>query len=443
MTDITGARSLRRTRRTRLANAVAGAPTMRQARLVAFSAGLGYLFDAYVVNIYSFVLPLIAVEFALSSTAQGVIGSVLLAGYTIGTFGFGWAADKFGRKDTLGASILLYGVTTAASGVAGGAGLFAAFRFVTGLGGAGELAVGVPYTLEMWPRTRRAIGAGGVIFSMYAVGALIALGVALVVAPAAGWRLTFILALIPALLVFFLRRALRESSPYLAARQERHEAGNSRGRAGEILGNPVLRRRLMIASMIFIANAVGYWGFLVFLQKYMLGTFGLTFRQSLALTMAFYAAMVVWPFAGARAAERFGRRPAAIAGAATLAISSVIAFSTGSLVVFAIAQLFGIGLLGWTWAVGQTYVAELFPTSVRGTGFGLSVAIGRLPAIAGPVLTGSLIGSVGLPTLAKCFAVLWVLYIVAFLMGPETRGRSLAELDAAGLSPAPAEPTPA
>lgn len=76
----------------------------RHAWLVAVSAGLGYLFDYYVVNIYSFVLPLIAVSFALSSTAQGVIGSILLAGYTLGTFVFGWAADRFGRRDTLGAS---------------------------------------------------------------------------------------------------------------------------------------------------------------------------------------------------------------------------------------------------------------------------------------------------------------------------------------------------
>jgi MFS transporter, putative metabolite:H+ symporter len=162
----------------------------------------------------------------------------------------------------------------------------------------------------------------------------------------------------------------------------------------------------------------------------MLGRFGLTFRQSLALTMAFYLAMAIWPFLGARAAERFGRRPAAIAGAIVLAGSSVIGFSTGSLLVFAIAQVFGIGLLGWTWAVGQTYVAELFPTALRGTGFGLGVAFGRIPSIARPVLTGSLIGSVGLPTLAKCFAVLWLLYIGAFLIGPETRGRRLEELDA-------------
>ncbi len=116
----------------------------------------------------------------------------------------------------------------------------------------------------------------------------------------------------------------------------------------------------------------------------MLATLNLTFRQSLALTMAFYVAMAIWPFVGAATAERVGRRPAAIAGAIVLALTSIIAFSTHHLVVFAIAQVFGIGLLGWTWSVGQTYVAELFPTEVRGTGFGLGVAFGRIPSIAGP-----------------------------------------------------------
>ena len=434
MTDLTHAAVLDHPRpEAPAARPAAPATDAKQARLIAFSSGLGFLFDAYVVNIYSFVLPLIVVSFSLSTTAAGVIGSVMLAGYTLGTFAFGWAADRFGRKDTLGASIALYGVTTAVSGLAGGAGLFAGLRFLTGLGGAGELAVGVPYTVEAWPAKRRAIGAGGVIFSMYAVGALIALGVALLVAPGAGWRLTFVLALIPALLVYVLRRALRESLPYQAARahhEQREGTGAARRQAREIFATPVLRRRLGIATLIFIANAVGYWGFLVFLQKYMLATFNLSFRQSLALTMAFYGAMTVWPFAGAVAAERFGRRPAAIAGAIVLALSSIVAFSTHTLLVFAIAQLFGIGLLGWTWSIGQTYVAELFPTRVRGTGFGLGVAFGRIPSIAGPVLTGTLIGSVGLATLAKWFAVLWLVYIVAFVIGPETRGRSLAELDA-------------
>ena len=63
---------------------------------------------------------------------------------------------------------------------------------------------------------------------MYAVGALIALAVALLVAPGAGWRLTFVLAVIRALLVDVLRRALRESLPYQADRAHHEQREGTR-----------------------------------------------------------------------------------------------------------------------------------------------------------------------------------------------------------------------
>ncbi|HYZ56555.1 MAG TPA: MFS transporter [Streptosporangiaceae bacterium] len=411
-------------------------PPSRQAVLVAVASGLGYMFDAYVVNIYSFVLPLIAVTFALSTTAQGVVGSIMLLGYAIGTFGFGWAADRFGRKDTLGVSILVYGITTAASGLAPGTGLFAALRLLTGVGGAGELSVGVPYTAEIWPRRTRATGAGGVIFSLYAVGALLALLASLVLAPGYGWRATFVFALVPAIGVFWLRRKLTESLPFLRARERAASSAarlgttRRRDRIREILADRRLRKHLLVASLIFIGNAVGYWGFLVFLQKYMIGEFKLSFRHSLALTTIFYAAMVAWPFLGARTADRIGRRGAGILGAVIVAAGSLVAFSTHSLAIFVIAQVFGIGALGWTWSVGETYVAELFPTRLRATGFGLGVSIGRIPAIAGPLVTGAMASQIGIGNVARWFALIWVFLIVGYLIGPETKGKSLAELDA-------------
>jgi MFS transporter, putative metabolite:H+ symporter len=406
-------------------------PPSRQAVLVAVAAGLGYMFDAYVVNIYSFVLPLIAVTYALSTTAQGVIGSVMLAGYAIGTFGFGWAADKFGRRDTLGVSILAYGVTTAASGLAPGAAVFAGLRFLTGVGGAGELSVGVPYTTEVWPKRSRAIGAGGVIFSLYAVGALLAVLASLALAPSLGWRATFIFAIVPALGVFWLRRRLAESAPFLRERDRLVSDGTRADRIKEIWRTPKLRKRLIVAALIFIGNAVGYWGFLVFLQKYMISTFKLSFRHSLALTAVFYVAMIAWPYVGARLADRFGRRPSGILGAVVLAAGSLVAFSTHSLLIYIIAQVFGIGCLGWTWAVGETYVAELFPTRLRATGFGLGVSIGRIPAIAGPLVTGVMATQIGIGNVARWFALIWLFLIAGYLIGPETRGKSLAELDAA------------
>lgn len=413
----------------------------RQAWLIAISAGLGYGFDAYVVNIYSFVLPLIAVTFALGTTAQGVIGSVLLLGYAIGTFGFGWAADKFGRKDTLGVSILLYGITTAVSGLLPNAASFAVLRFFTGIGGAGELSVGVPYAAESWPRRKRAIGAGGVIFSLFAAGALLAIAVAVGLGSSIGWRWTFVFAVIPALGVFWLRRKLNESVPFLRTREEHSADGPGRWtQVREILADRTLRKRLLVVALIFIGNAVGYWGFLVFLQKYITTTFSLSFKASLGYTAIFYAAMLVWPFVGAQVAERIGRRPAGILGAVVLAAASLIAFSTHTLAIFVVAQVFGIGLLGWVWSVGETYAAELFPTRLRATGFGFGVSIGRIPAIAGPLVTGIMASQIGIGNVAKWFALIWVFLVVGYLIGPETKGRSLAELDA--VDPKKASPSP-
>src|ERR1700730_13685331 len=111
---------------------------IRDSLLVAVRAGLGYGFDAYAVNIYGLVLPMIAASFAVDLTALGFIGSIFLVGYMVGTIGFGIVADRFGRKDTLGVSILLYGATTALGGLTANVPLFAALRFLTGVGGAGE-----------------------------------------------------------------------------------------------------------------------------------------------------------------------------------------------------------------------------------------------------------------------------------------------------------------
>ena len=129
--------------------------------LVSLASGLEYGFDAYAVNIYGIILPVITASLGASASTMGLIGSIQLVGYTLGTIGFGIAADRFGRKDTLGATILLYGATTTLGGLSHNLPFFASTRFLTGVGGAGELAVGAPYTAEMWPARFRAIGVGG------------------------------------------------------------------------------------------------------------------------------------------------------------------------------------------------------------------------------------------------------------------------------------------
>src|SRR5262249_35114027 len=124
----------------------------KEAFLVALAAGLGYGFDSYAVNIYGMLGPMLARDLNVTAKASGLIGSIFVVGYTIGTIGAGFLADRFGRRSVLTWSIILYGLTTSLGGLSSNLYVFTFLRFLTGLGGAAELAVGAPYTAEMWPK---------------------------------------------------------------------------------------------------------------------------------------------------------------------------------------------------------------------------------------------------------------------------------------------------
>ena len=426
--------------------------------MVSLASGLGYGFDAYAVNIFGIILPAITASLGASASMMGLIGSIQLVGYTIGTVGFGIAADKFGRKDTLGASILLYGATTSLGGLSHNVPFFAAMRFLTGVGGAGELAVGAPYTAEMWPSKFRALGVGGVIFSLYSLGYITAGLAALFIVPRFGWEWTFIIAIVPAIAVFAMRMLLQESVRYVieqtedkfeAARllQEAEYAGSTReraksvraiqkraraesrenGRQGRRLWTiPGVKRRIGIGWLLYTANAVGYWGLTVFLTTFLVDEFGVSATDAIKYAVMFYVAQFFFAYIGTGLADWVGRRPAGILGAVVMIVSTLLAASTDSLTTFLVFGGVMIATLGWLWGIGDTYISELFPTSIRGSAFGIAVGGGRVPSIFAPLLVGMGIDALGGATIPFMISSgLWLLTIIGYLLGPETRGKDL------------------
>ncbi len=490
---------------------------LRSALMVAVAAGLGYAFDAYAVNIYGLVLPLITVSLALSPVTAGVIGSIFLVGYTVGTMGFGIAADKFGRKDALGVSILLYGITTTLGGIGTSTTFFTIMRFLTGVGGAGELAVGAPYTCEMFKTRHRGVGTGGIMFSLYSLGYILAGLAALFVVPAWGWRAVFLIAMVPATAVFLFQRLSKESTRWaikkteakfeaahaeLDAEHAMHSlnhmhAGETRlgeraarpadvrssrapaltavplgllsaaalgigllvqmGKApaaalvtGGALGilaalsifsfqrtaaerfwhAPVVRKRIGIGWLLYTANAMGYWGLSVFLTTFMVKKFGVTPRTAILYAIMFYGVQFVLSYVGTGLSDRIGRRLAGILGALIMIGCTIVAATTSQLGVFLVFGALQIGMLGWLWGVGDTYLSELFPTAIRGSSFAIGVGGGRVMSIAAPFLVGAGIAAFGptVPFLAT--AGLWVLTIIGYLLGPETARKPLEQIEA-------------
>jgi MFS transporter, putative metabolite:H+ symporter len=398
--------------------------TFKQALFVAVTAGLGYGFDSYAVNIYGLVLPDIKKALHINEAQAGYIGSIFLLGYTIGTIGFGFAADRWGRKTTLGASILLYGVTTSLAGLTTNIAAFTGLRFLTGVGGAGELAVGAPYAAEVWPAKTRAIGVGGVIFSLFSLGYVLAAAVALALVPRFGWQSAFIVAIIPAVLLFLIRRVITESHRYIDA-QANLVRGQAKPRFWRL---PVVRRRLVAGWFIYTANAVGYWGMTLFLTTYIVKRFHASPIEAIRYALVFFLLQGVFVYLGTALADWIGRRPSAILAALVEITSTVFAATSDSLSQYQVFGAVAIATLGWLWGVGDTYIAELFPTVLRGTGFGIAVGGGRVVSIAAPTVIGWAIMHYGLQTPYLALAGLWILTVVGYLMGPETKGKELEEL---------------
>jgi putative MFS transporter len=397
------------------------------AAIVLVLAGLGWLFDAMVINIYSLTLPAILATYHGTIALGGAIASFFLFGYTAGSFLGGTLADYLGRKRTLGISILSYSFGMALSAFAPSAGLFMALRFVTGVGGGMELPTSAVYVTETWPQTLRA-RAMGLMHSFYCVGFIIAIAIAASIVPHFGWRWAFVACVVPGLLIFLFRLSLQESPRFgdVVATLRKEERLWRRVTVFEIFktryGGDVI-----VHGLLWISAAWGYWAFAVFAPYYL----GKVLHYPQAQVYWFIAAFNVFGIAGSwcigYVADTVGRRlPGILCPLA--AILGVILFSTTTspLAIFAAGALEFIAISG-AWVVGETFTSEVFPTNIRGTAFSTALTMGRIVSIMAPFAVGTIAEKTSLAFAYQLSVAPWLLAVVAYAISRETRGMALAD----------------
>jgi MFS family permease len=120
-------------------HAIDASPLTRPMIGVIIIAALASLFDAADAYHLGFAMPDIAKEFDLKSETLGLIASSTLVGMCIGSFFWGWIADKWGRKIAFTVTILMYSLFSGVSGLATGAGFLLGARFLTGIGIGGSV----------------------------------------------------------------------------------------------------------------------------------------------------------------------------------------------------------------------------------------------------------------------------------------------------------------
>src|SRR5262245_4114242 len=210
------------------------------------------MLDAMDVMLYSLVLAHLMADLGIDKRTGGLLNSLTLFASAIGGLLFGFLADRIGRARSLMLSILVYSAASGACGLSDTVWQLAVFRFLLGLGFGGEWTTGAALIAETWRPEHRG-KALGIMPSSWAIGEIVAAAAVGLVLPRFGWRAVFFVGILPALLVFWIRRDVPESEVWL-------EKGRRTKASPGVLLRPDIRRNGILATAMNALSMFGYWG---------------------------------------------------------------------------------------------------------------------------------------------------------------------------------------
>src|SRR6476660_3115435 len=397
----------------------------------------GWALDAYNQMTVGFVLPAVTAAFALSPAQAGLLGSVGMVTSAVGGALAGALADAIGRVRVLILSIASYALFTLLAGCAQSYEQLLVFLTLQGLGFGGEWAAGAVLVAEYAQATQRGrvVGAVQSAWAIGNAGVLIANTLAFSLAPPdLAWRMMFWLAAVPAVVLLWLRTKVQESPVFRAELAARAFGAGQAGAkqkgakpGGALLG--LFRRdqlRVTLASALLSVGVIGA-GLVIWLPTYLEQVRHLTVEG----LSAYMGIQVIGGFVGCVSAgyvlDALGRRRglALFALGSALSAWAYVVLPVGAAwLVFAIG--FPLGFFGSGIFSGlAVYLAELYPTELRGAGQGFGYNIGRGIGAVGPAAIGVAAARVGLSDALALAATSYVLCLIALLFLPETRGKPL------------------
>jgi putative MFS transporter len=447
--------------------------------------GLGFMFDAWDVALNGFLIPLLSDYWSLSVGQAAWIATANLIGMALGAFIRGGVADVIGRKKAFTLTLLVFSIFTVAGAFAPAFGWFILFRFLAGFGLGGCIPVDYALVGEFTPSRHR----GRVLTAMdgwWPIGASLCAFVSAYLLDFGDWRLIMLIMIVPALLTVAVRFGIPESPLYLASVGRYAEADaiierlvertgaevtewthdTSVGRAADGVDSaagdgvdsavasgagPKVGRQLRAASgqlvqlwqhsakttvvawSLFVSVLLVYYAALTWLPG-ILKKQGLADQAAFLVTGSMTAVGILGVIVSALIVERFGRKwvlgVSSILAAVLLVGSAVFIEASGTeLTLTAKAAIIGFGfVIQIAIPTLYTYVSELYPTRLRGSGFGWASAASRLATGIAPIVFGAFMWPVLGLTLT--FVLTGVLVVAAVLLmgflARETTGEELS-----------------
>ena len=390
----------------------------------------GWVFDFYDLVLFTFLIAPIQASLGFSAEMLSLCLGISLFATGLGGIIFGALGDKYGRRKVLQWTIIIYSIGTCLCAFTWSFYSLVLFRFITGLGVGGEWATGQIYISETFPDNLRA-KYGAFMQSGAPVGVILASIVGGLVTPIIGWRLTFLVSIIPAIMVIFIRRYLKESDVWIN-NKDQYVNKNIIQEFKELIS--IEHRKIFLISLILcIFGMSAYWFTYSWLPTYLADERGFALIGSAIGVIIIQLGAFVGYTSFGYVAEKLGRRPAFAIYSFIMAISiamitvcwNLIVAIPNLLFIFMFLTGFGTGFFG---GFGPLF-SELFPTKIRNTGVGTVFNLARGIQFLTPIII-TLVAtyfdlSYGI-AIAAIFAFLVGVWIWVF---PETKGTVLNELD--------------
>src|SRR6201997_2657911 len=254
------------------------------------ASNLGWTFDGF--EVFALILTVGAAlhelldpsEYKLIPAYAGAVIAITVFGWGAGGLLGGILADYIGRKRSMTLTILAYSLLTGISALSWDWVSFAVFRFLVGLAIGSEWATGASIMAELWPANARGKG-GAFLQAGYPIGSILASGVWLAIGTSGpgAWRYMYLIGVLPALIVFWIRRNIPESPQWEASNQRRRAPYDLRRQGAALNGEdaalvrftlvdmfaePAVRSRLVLTFVMSLSVTIGYWGVSTFIPSF-------------------------------------------------------------------------------------------------------------------------------------------------------------------------------
>jgi len=430
--------------------------------------GIGWLLDAFEVTIVNNVIGALRDLWHLTNLQASWILSVWFVGIMVGAYLFGYLADRFGRRRLFLLTLLLYGLFTFLTAFAWGYGSFMVLRLLTAVGVGAEYAAINAAISEFIPARHRG-KTNATVMNFWSLGAILAALVTLYLLsnlpPDVGWRAAFGFGAVIALCAGLVRRYVPESPRWLLARgkMERAQAvvenlekgrfenfgGSSAGFVASVApsqkrgsfwqqNHELIARypgRTALGSLLDFSEAAGYYGLFAFLALFILPAVAVPSQFVPWFYLIGNLGALVGGIVAAVLLDKIGRKitvpsfyALAALGVLLLAAATYTRDWRSVLIAFTLANLFATG----SWISAYPTFSEIFPTHLRSTGIGVSVAVGRVGAFMAPLGLTVVANSAGMLAALVLLASFWLIGAIAmvpwYFRGVEGRGMALEAL---------------